>query len=134
MRFAMAQGFFKKIGLGLPALFRIRLRAAIRRGRGILGGLFLRGLEEGRGFLRGLLSRTFPEVSYSYLQHLARLRTLEGALAADLGSLAQAALGQGLRERSRQYARQAFVHWCRARRAEARLLRKPGDPVRQAAL
>ena len=136
MRFAMAQSLFKKTSFRLPAPFRIRLRETIRRGRGILGGIFLRGRKEARRALRDLLRYCTPvrRTSCSYPVYLARLRTLQGALAAQLGSLAKDALGQGLREAARQHARQAFAHWCRARRAEGKLLRKMEDPLRQAIL
>jgi hypothetical protein len=95
------------------------VRAAWRQVRRILGGVFLREGDPG-----WILPRENPARSIRLFRVLGRKRRLEGTLAVDLGRLADAAHREGLDLHARRFARGAFDHWCRARRAGEHLRRK----------
>jgi hypothetical protein len=96
--------------------------------RGIPGRILLR--------LRRLVTELWSPrpASLRYLGHLACLRRHESALARQFGTLAREAGLDRRPEAARRFAEQAYRHWTRARRAEARLVLPSGDPRREAAL
>lgn len=112
----------------LAAVHR-RLHRFVDGGRLILARIFLR--EDHPAWS---LDMKRPARSIRYLKHLGRLRRREGTLAIDLGTLAVAVHRQGLREHAKRFARGAFDHWCRARKAEGRLHRRVDEALKERAL
>lgn len=107
------------IGSWLLAMGKRCAERALSTSRRILTRIFLRE-DDPAWFLP--MKRATPSIRY--LKHLGRLRWREDTLASDLGSLANAVRRQGLQEHARRFARGAFDHWRRARKAELRLRRK----------
>lgn len=105
------------------------VRAACREVRRILAGVFLR--EDHPGWI---FPERRPARSIRLFRVLGRKRRLEGTLAVDLGRLADAAHREGLDLYARRFARGAFDHWCRARRAGEHLRRKVEEALERRSL